>query len=292
MSQTKNVLSPNLRLGIVGHGFVGSAVSSAFQNVRTQVFLVDPTLNTTIVELAKFGPDVVFVSVPTPMGESGNIDDSIVLSVVQQLLATDCPLIALKSTVTPKVIEKLWDLPGAEHRMVYAPEFLTERNAREDLVTAPYHVFGGDETLVQRLIGYFEDFSSCNLAKAAIHTMTPIEASLVKYSINSFLAIKVTYFNELFDVAEKAGARYTKLAKAIGSDPRIGMSHTHVPGFDGLRGFGGACLPKDTAAIATYAKKKGATTELIDTARRVNNTYRADNELSERERINNVQYDS
>ena len=111
MSQTKNVLSPNLRLGIVGHGFVGSAVSSAFQNVRTQVFLVDPTLNTTIDELAKFGPDVVFVSVPTPMGESGNIDDSIVLSVVQQLLATDCPLIALKSTVTPKVIEKLWDLP-------------------------------------------------------------------------------------------------------------------------------------------------------------------------------------
>jgi len=79
---------------------------------------------------------------------------------------------------------------------------------------------------------------------------------MVKYCINSFLATKVTFMNEMYDVLKAAkGTDWSEFTKIINSDPRIGKTHMRVPGNDGVRGYAGSCFPKDTAALAYFARE-------------------------------------
>tara|TARA_R100000030_G_scaffold10586_1_gene7235 strand:- start:392 stop:745 length:354 start_codon:yes stop_codon:yes gene_type:complete len=116
--------------------------------------------------------------------------------------------------------------------------------------------------------------------------MTPKEASFVKYGINSFLALKVTFFNQLYDSIARQGQTFNKVVKAIGTDSRIGHSHTKVPGPDLKQGYGGACFPKDTAALVNF--DEGFT--IIEKCIKINNEYRKRYELDDREREQNVNY--
>jgi UDPglucose 6-dehydrogenase len=83
---------------------------------------------------------------------------------------------------------------------------------------------------------------------------TPTEACTVKYAINSFLATKVTFFNQLLDICDANGSDFSIVRQIITHDTRIGNSHTLVPGINGERGFGGHCFPKDTEAFIRYAR--------------------------------------
>jgi UDPglucose 6-dehydrogenase len=79
---------------------------------------------------------------------------------------------------------------------------------------------------------------------------------MVKYCINSFLATKVTFMNEMHDVLQAAGgADWREFIAILAADPRMGVSHMQVPGKDGLRGYAGSCFPKDTAALAYFARE-------------------------------------
>jgi len=79
---------------------------------------------------------------------------------------------------------------------------------------------------------------------------------MVKYCINSFLATKVTFMNEMYDVLKSAGGiEWREFVKIVNSDPRIGKTHMKVPGNDGSRGYAGSCFPKDTAALAYFARE-------------------------------------
>ena len=121
-----------------------------------------------------------------------------------------------------------------------------------------------------------------------INIMGPIEASFTKYAINTFLATKVTFFNQLYDATVSMGANFNHIVAAIDADPRMGSTHMKVPGFDGKRGFGGACFPKDTKAFnSTF---KGFT--LLDNVVTINNTYRSQYELDEREKAQNVVFNN
>ena len=269
-----------LKVGIVGHGFVGKAVDYGFSN-NVKKKLIDPNYSTTCEDLLSFNPDVVFICAPTPMGDDGSIDASIVEQCCAEVNELTNALIVLKSTVTPDIAD---NLSNKFKDFVYNPEFLTEKNANEDFVNQFMLVLGGGGHNTQELQEIYNEFSICR--PCPVFHMSAAEASFVKYGINTFLATKVTFFNQLYDIAKEHGANYNAIISALGSDPRITHSHTTVPGFDNKRGFGGACFPKDTAAFNAFSKFFSILNESI----KVNNEYRKNYELDDREKEQNVQY--
>ena len=108
-----------------------------------------------------------------------------------------------------------------------------------------------DNDIVEKLYLEHSDCKPCPIFKTDIVT-----ASMVKYCINSFLATKVTFMNEMYDVLKKAkGADWRTFTSIIENDPRIGKTHMKVPGNDGQRGYAGSCFPKDTNALAWFARE-------------------------------------
>jgi UDPglucose 6-dehydrogenase len=269
-----------MKLLIVGHGFVGKAVSYGFTHPEVEKTIIDPKYGNSINDIDIEDYDATFVCVPTPMNADGSIDSSILDSVMNTLNGSyrdrKKPVI-VKSTVTPDIISKHGGMG-----VVYNPEFLREKTALEDFVNPEFHVFGGfsyDTMLVEQL---YEKYSLCKRCPA--YHMSFAEASLVKYAINSFLATKITFFNQLYDTAVDNGINFNKVINAISADSRIGLSHMRVPGFDGKRGFGGACFPKDTAALVAFTNKM----TLVERAIAINNEYRSDYELDAREQEQHI----
>ena len=266
----------NMKIAIIGHGFVGKAVEYGFTHNRVELQLIDPKYDTSVEDIVDCS--YAFVCVPTPMSDNGDIDSSIVESTVKYLYENTSCLVILKSTVTPEVIDRI-----NQSRLVYNPEFLTEKNAQEQFVNPPFHILGGSRT--DEVLGLYEDFSLCNPCPA--HHMSAKEASFVKYGINTFLATKVTFFNQLADACDIDGdVNFNIISRAIGADPRIGTGHTKVPGYDGKRGYGGACFPKDTSAWVSYSPESTVLEEVITT----NNYYRSQYDLDDRELEQNVRY--
>ena len=274
-----------MKIAVIGHGFVGKAVSFAFTIPSNTVQIIDPIYNSHISELDE-GTHFAFVCVPTPMGCDGSIDADIVKICVKEIIErAPNAIIVLKSTVTPEVVNDLASPEFAGHRLVYNPEFLTEKSAQEQFINPPFHILGGRELSSHEVEKLYKYHSLCKPAPA--HFMTTAEASFVKYGINTFLATKVTYFNQLFDAMLNTDhVRPNVVINAIGLDPRIGSSHTTVPGYDGRRGYGGACFPKDTTALLNDYPNMTVLEEAIET----NKDYRAQYELDFREKEQNVRY--
>lgn len=276
-----------MKIAIIGYGFVGKAVKAGFDNSSNEIFIVDPHQGyAEIDDIERFSPDFTFVCVPTPMGDDGKINDSIIKEVVGRLINMPSGIVVIKSTVTPDIVENICRYK----RFVYSPEFLTERNAIDDFLNPAFHIIGGRPEYTKKVKNLYTFNSNCN--PAPVHYMTPTEASLVKYGINSFLAMKVLWSNQWKDLSDKVGARYNVVSNAIGSDPRIGHSHTKVPGPDGKKGYGGSCFPKDTNAIYNYSVDKREQLSILGMIIDMNNEYRDEYELDDREKEQNVKYKS
>lgn len=271
-----------MNIAIIGHGYVGKAVEYGFDTSGVNLTIVDPKYGTSVEKIrGKQRIDAAFVCVPTPYGKLGEIDASIVKQVVQELKYFNC-LIVIKSTVTPDVIDEIFNMT---HGVVYNPEFLTEKNALDDFVNPPMHVFGGERKYCEQVHKLYQHYSACKPAPHYI--MSAKEASFVKYGVNSFLASKVLWFNQFREIVDKHDCKYNTIINAIGTDARIAASHTQVPGPDRKRGFGGACFPKDTNAFFKFAPEFSVLEEVI----RVNNKYRSEYELDDREKEQNVTFD-
>lgn len=275
------------KIAIIGYGFVGKAVEVGFKNPQNDIMIVDPYKGyANLDDMEHYNPDFTFVCVPTPMGEDGNIDATTIKEVVTQLQNMASGVVVIKSTVTPGIAAELCKYK----RFVYSPEFLTERNAFDDFLNPKFHILGGRPEFTKKVKNLYQYNSNCN--PAPFYYMTVVEASLVKYGINSFLAMKVVWFNQWKELTDSLGARYNVVSNAIGSDPRIGHSHTKVPGFDGKKGYGGSCFPKDTNAIWNFGQDEWAR-DTLSVLREViiaNNRYRSEYELDDREKEQNVKF--
>ena len=288
-------VSPNnpLRMGIVGHGFVGKAVEYAFYHPMVEHFIVDPKNGTNIDQLVDWKPQVVFICAPTPQNsETGFVDASIVEDAVLKLMHHTNALVIVKSTVTPDIIDRMYNSidPSGYDRFIYNPEFLTEKSACEDFVNAEHHVFGGTPAACDELQQVYDIFSACKSDK--YYRMSGCEASFVKYATNAYLATKLTFFNQLRDVVDSFDCSYNMITRAMGADDRVGIKHTRVPGPDKKRGFGGACLPKDTMALLRFSETRGKDNkfDLLENVLTINNNYRILYELDEREKVNNITF--
>ena len=278
-----------LKLGIVGHGFVGKATDWGF-NKRITKFIVDPMLNTTVSDLKEFKPEIVFICVPTPMGDDGSQDSSIIEEVMKNLVLY-CPdaIKVVKSTVLPSILDELHKL---EPKLIYNPEFLREKHANLDFVNSDMIILGGDRNISTKVSNAYLRHSRC---KTKEHIFTDLKtASLVKYAINTFLASKVIFFNELHSVYEKLDVTdsWESVANIISRDKRIGCSHMNVPGHDGRKGFGGACFPKDSLALIKYARSLDIQLNSLKSTVKINNKIRSEyDELNIRESDQNVSFD-
>ena len=282
------VQDKKIRMGIVGHGFVGKAIDYAFTHELVDKFLVDPLYNTDIDDLVDYKPIMTFITAPTPMHDNGTVDASIVEDAVLKLIKHTKSLVVIKSTITPDVINRLYNSIHDEDkpRLTYNPEFLTENSAKEQFIFSQHHILGGVSVeSCNRVIDFYHNFSLC-IGKSFI-TMTPQEASFVKYAINSYLGMKVTFFNQLHDAALDFGCSPTRIINGVSADKRIGYSHTRVPGFDGKKGFGGACLPKDMNAFVKFNEDLTLIAESV----KINNKMREEYQLDEREKDNNIKFE-
>jgi UDPglucose 6-dehydrogenase len=207
--------------------------------------------------------DVVFVCVPTPSGPDGAADLAAVDAAVDQLGAVlrSNAVVALKSTVpvgtTRRMSERLRD-KGI--RVVSAPEFLRESHAIHDFRHPDRLVIGAvgeDEAEVVRR-AYGSD-------TAPTLRMSPESAELAKYASNAFLAVKLSYTNSLAELCTRVGADITDVTRCMAADDRIGGSFLQ-PG----PGWGGSCLPKDTAALVHTAEEHGVTLAEVQACRATN----------------------
>ena len=283
------VQDKKIRMGIVGHGFVGKAIDYAFTHELVDKFLVDPLYDTTIDDLVDYKPIMTFITAPTPMHDNGTVDASIVEDAVLKLIRHTESIVVIKSTITPDVINRLYNSIHDEDkpRLTYNPEFLTENSAKEQFIFSQHHILGGVSVeSCNRVIEFYNNFSLC-IGKGSFITMTPQEASFVKYAINSYLGMKVTFFNQLHDAAKNFSCSPQRIIDAVAADNRVGYSHTRVPGFDGKKGFGGACLPKDMNAFVKFNQDLTLIAESV----KINNKMREEYELDEREKNNNIKFE-
>ncbi|MBT61488.1 MAG: hypothetical protein CMA63_08080 [Euryarchaeota archaeon] len=281
-------MKPQKKVGIIGYGFVGKALKHGL-NSKVKTFEVDPTLGTSIPDLKKFSPDIIFICVPTPMNDDSSQDISIVESVFSEILINNfSSIIVLKSTVLPNHISHL---ENKVKNFVYNPEFLTERNANDDFIDSDLIIFGSNsDNAKDELSNFYREYTNC-VSKDYVQT-DAITASFVKYSINSFLASKVIFFNELKQLFSEIGSEdsWESFISYVSRDDRIGSSHMSVPGPDGKKGFGGACFPKDTNALLNFAKSKKIELSLLNKVIQVNNDIRQKYNEDEREKSQNIRF--
>jgi nucleotide sugar dehydrogenase len=277
-----------MKVAIIGLGFVGNALQNGLMDT-VKVKKIDPKLGTNINELKDFSPEIIFICVPTPMSEDKTQDISIVESVVDEINDLRIPsLVVLKSTLLPNYVKKLGNKIS---RFIYNPEFLREKHADEDFVNSELIVFGGDKDETKYLSEFYQEHTKCTCKD---HIFTDLlTASFIKYTINTFLSVKVIFFNELKELFDASGTSedWENFTKYISTDKRIGESHMQVPGHDGRLGFGGACLPKDSDAFIKYANQIEKQLILLNNAIKLNNDIRSSyNKETDREFEQNTRF--
>lgn len=246
------------KIGIVGQGFVGSAVLHGFILHVDDVLIYDkdPKRSTHAISDLVRHCSVIFICVPTPMFETGECDLSIVESVVEELSSyrqIDKRVVVIKSTVVPGTVESLAN-KYPKMNFVFNPEFLTERKARLDFINTSRVILGGDKEealdIVENL--YRSRFPYVPIIKTDFGT-----AQLIKYMANCFFATKVSFMNEMYQICQAIEGDWNSALEGFITDGRIGNSHIDVPGHDGDFGFGGKCFPKDINAMIKRAEELG-----------------------------------
>jgi UDPglucose 6-dehydrogenase len=259
-----------MRVGIIGYGYVGSAVAASYPDDK--ILINDPRyrLKSKSIKKLKEKCQAIFVCVPTPQSDTGECDTSILEGVMAKLEGYEGIVIA-KSTASPQVyadLEQNYDL-----KLAHVPEFLTQARAKFDYVNPHKIVVGCREEIRQQVADVIMT-SAVNFERVNIEYCTIQEASFFKYLANTQLAIKVVVNNEYSQLAEHLGVNWDSVVNIARTDYRLGATHWAVPGPDGQRGFGGACFPKDTAALSYIAEQHDVVVDILDTAIAKNKTYR------------------
>lgn len=258
-----------MNIVIAGYGVVGRAVEEALWNhPDVSVFIDDPRLGREITdEMANvINPVGVVVCVATPMRDDGTCEVDNVRAVFDKY--GDAQRYLVKSAVDPIFLR--WY--GAQNVTV-SPEFLrgtTGANPIEDFINQKFAIYGGGE------MRWWDELFKPVLPKLeTVKYVSMEQAAFAKYLENTFLATKVTFFNQMYHIYEAMGFKdFDVMVDAITAEPRIGRSHTQVPGPDGKLGYGGHCLPKDMSAIIESGRYCGANIEFLESVRAFNDKYR------------------
>ena len=292
-----------MRIAMIGTGYVGLVSGACFSEFGVEVCCVDkdegkiqrlkrgeipiyePGLDdlvarnvaagrlsfTTELAEAMRGVDAVFIAVGTPSRRGdGHADLSYVYGAAEEIARNldHYTVVVTKSTVpvgTGDEIEAIIRArrPDADFAVVSNPEFLREGAAIEDFKRPDRIVVGAEDKRAQAVMR--ELYRPLNLNETPILFTGRRTSELIKYAANAFLAMKITFINEMADLCEKVGADVQQVARGIGLDNRIGSKFLHAG-----PGYGGSCFPKDTLALVRTAVDAGSPVRLIETTVEVN----------------------
>ena len=255
-----------MKIGIVGNGFVGSSVAFGFSpqtgcEADIKIYDKDSSKSTHSLE-STLTSDFIFVSVPTPSNPDGSINLDIVYNVFEEMDKLNHRtnnVFLLRSTVTPGTTRKL-QRKFRNLNIVFNPEFLTERSAKLDFINQSRFILGG----LKKNVNKVEKLYKLRFGESTPTIKTNYEtAEMIKYMNNCFFATKVSFLNEMYQIAEKCGANWEEAVEGFVRDGRIGHSHMSVPGPDGKFGFGGSCFPKDIQAMINFAESLDVYPEVL-----------------------------
>jgi len=256
-----------VKIVIAGFGPVGKAVFHALAP-RMEVLVDDPWQGHVLIHPPE-DIDGVVVCVSTPEKDDGSCDTQNVTDVFRKYGATK---FLIKSAVDPVYLSKAHDSFGGSTTV--SPEFLGSSNCYRDptdeFINQEFAIYGGPDAR------WWDELFRPSLPNLkTVKYCTRDQAAFGKYLENCFLATRVTFFNEMYDVFNQLGFEgFDQMIDAITIDPRIGRSHSQVPGPDGKRGWGGHCLPKDTAAFVHVAEKFGTGAPFMKSVRHYNGKHR------------------
>jgi len=239
---------------ITGYGYVGKAIESALIP-HVDIAIVDPMINDK--RVSDFDAEAVIVAVSTPNTLDGSCNMQNVFDVLADV-PEDVPVL-IKSTISIEGWNELTD-KYPDHKITFSPEFLRANTAIEDFHNQDYVFLSGDNHK------YWEKLFLDTIKKPS-QIYSAEELILAKLFRNSFLATKVTFFNQVNDLCQRLELDYEKVRKIITDDQRIGTGHSQVTE---ERGYGGHCLPKDTEALLKSALQHGCSMSLIQEAIRYN----------------------
>jgi UDPglucose 6-dehydrogenase len=294
-----------MRIAIVGTGYVGLVSGACFADFGHHVTCVDkddakiaslvcgkmplfePDLERLVASNARVGrlvfttdlagpvsnAEAIFIAVGTPSRRGdGHADLSHVYAASREIAVAvrGFSVVATKSTVpvgTGDEIERIIMQmnPSADVSVVSNPEFLREGAAIRDFKHPDRIVVGTTDARARKVMG--EIYRPLYLNRAPIMYTGRRTAELIKYAANAFLATKITFINEIADLAEKVGANVQEIARGMGMDNRIGSKFLHAG-----PGFGGSCFPKDTRALIKTAQDYDAPLRILETVNSVNET--------------------
>ena len=260
-----------MTIGVIGQGYVGTAIKLGFQDhykvLTYDKFDLAKSTHSKISDLVE-ETEVIFVCVPTPMRKDGTCYTGIVEEVIREINETaNGQIVVIKSTVPPGTTDK-FNHEFSNVTVIFNPEFLTEENFLDDFKNQNRIILGGSRKGTNKL----RQIYSKVFPKAVIVKTGDKHAEMVKYFTNCFLATKVSFANEMYNICEQIGIDYDKVVEYAIYDERLGKSHWAVPGPDGDFGFGGHCFPKDLSAIVNQFETYG----LLEAVEDVNNQVRED----------------
>ncbi len=277
------------KIGVVGNGFVGGAVKFGFSpqvgcDAEVRVYDKDPSKSTHTLEETVNESDFVFLSVPTPANQDGSINIDVLdraLSDINDVSNRD-NCILIRSTIVPGTTRKLQQKYN-QLNLLFNPEFLTERSANFDFINQHRFIIGSGDSMSSAMAS--EEFSELlkNRFGSCISILecTYETAEMIKYMNNCFFATKVSFLNEMYQIAEKSQVNWKQAIDGFVADGRIGHSHLNVPGPDGKFGFGGSCFPKDVQALRNFAEDIGVNPSVLAAVWRKNLEVRPEQDWKE-----------
>ena len=273
-----------MKIGIVGQGYVGTAVKTVFEkyyDIETYDLDKDKCTVDYLEDMVEL-TNVIFVCVPTPMKKDGSCDISIVEAVVKDIndmvvsRNVSDRIVAIKSTVPPGTTNDL-NKKCKNISVIFNPEFLTEANFIDDFRNQNRIVIGGQRPASTKLRQIYSlVFPNIPIIKTGSKT-----AEMVKYITNTFLAVKVSFANEMKEICDKLNIDYDKVVEYAIYDKRLGKSHWAVPGPDGKLGFGGSCFPKDINALVHLCSKLNIPENILSSAIDINFRVRPEEDWKE-----------
>ena len=264
-----------MRIGIIGQGYVGSAIKLGFEDhykvLTYDKFDLAKSTHSKISDLVEEAK-VIFVCVPTPMRKDGTCYTGIVEEVIREINETaNDHIIVIKSTIPPGTTDRI-NKEYTHSTVIFNPEFLTEENFLDDFKNQKRIILGGDRKGTNKLRQiYSKVFPQATIVKTGSKT-----AEMVKYFTNTFLATKVSFANEIYQLCNKLNIDYDKVVEYATLDERLGKSHWGVPGHDGDLGYGGHCFPKDLAALLYLSYQYKTVNEVLKATQETNDKVRSD----------------
>jgi len=269
-----------LNIGIVGFGFVGSAIHDSFIKKKIgNIFVYDKYKDGGIGKIENLiETDVIFLCLPTPFDTiKEEYDKSALIEVIEQLKHFEYKgIIIVKSTVEPHTSEMLSE--KYDFQIIHNPEFLTARTAFEDFHNQHHVILGMSNNCTYERINKVKNIYSIYYPSALISMCTSTESEMMKLFTNCFYATKVQYFNELYLLCEKMDCNYENIKNLMLKNNWINPMHTNVPGPDGKLSYGGLCFPKDTNALCSFMKKEDTPHKILESVIIERDNMRDDND--------------